>query len=632
MFHVEHARNMELLTIALHFRGRPPSPPLLRKITVLNIPQCPSPARHARPNPPLAMEKNEVAAVLEEIATLLELQGENPFRCNAYVKAARAIAQLETNLADVVAAGKVDDIPGVGSTLKDKITTLVTTGRLPFYEELKAKTPPGLLDMLRLPGIGPKKVKALHDELGVDDLEKLGAACQAGQVAKLKGFGEKTQAKIIEGLAFIDLLGGRLRLDQAETLAGLVLDQVRQFPGVQRLELCGSLRRRRETVKDIDLLVSSDRPGPIMEAFCQLPQVRKIIGQGDTKSSIVVAAADLDGKMVLMNADLRVVADDQFPFALNYFTGSKEHNIAMRQRAIQFGLKLNEYALTGPKQTITCKEEADIYRALDLEYVPPELREDTGEIAAAAAKTLPTLVPHDAVQGVFHCHTTWSDGTASLEQMALAAKKYGYKYFGIGDHSQSLKMARGLEPERVLQQHAEIDALNARIKGIHLFKGTESDILPDGSLDYSEELLARFDYVVASVHTHFNLPEAEMTARIIKAISHPRCTMLGHATGRLLLRREAYKVDLEAVLQAAAKHGKMIEINASPYRLDLDWIHCKRAKALGVKLVINPDAHAPDQIAYTRFGVDVARRGWLETADVFNTQNLAQVKKALAAS
>lgn len=576
------------------------------------------------------MDQAEVAAVLDEIATLLELQGENQFRCLAYSKAARAIGQLETSLADAVRDDKLGEIPGIGATLKDKITALVTTGKLTFYEELKAKTPPGLLQMLRLPSVGPKKVKALHDLLGIDDLAKLKEACEHDKIAHLKGFGAKTQAKILEGIAFLGQMGERVRLDQALAIAEQLVAGLRECPGIQRLEVCGSLRRRRETVKDIDLLVSAKNAGPIMKAFVGLPQVQKIIGQGDTKSSVVVSAIDDENHRVTMNADLRVVTDAQYPFALNYFTGSKEHNVAMRQRAIEYGLKLNEYELVGAKKRVACKDEQDIYKALDLDYVPPELREDTGEIPAAAEHRLPALLEADDLRGVFHNHTTWSDGAASLADMAEGARRMSFEYLGIADHSQSLTVANGLTPARVRQQQAEIDALNAKLKGIHLFKGIECDILADGALDYDDKVLASFDYVVASVHSHFNQSPEEMTRRIVKAVSHPHVTMLGHATGRLLMRREGYKVDLEAVLQAAAKHGTMVEINANPYRLDLDWIHCKRAKALGVQLVINPDAHAVDQLEYARrYGVAVARRGWLEKGDVFNTRTLAQVTKAL---
>jgi DNA polymerase (family 10) len=578
------------------------------------------------------MDQVEVAAVLEEIATLLELQGENPFRCQAYAKGARAISQLELNLVDVVREDKLAEIPGIGPTLKEIITLLVTTGRHPFYDELKAKMPTGLLAMLRLPGVGPKKVKTLYDELGLDDLVKLTQACEEGRIAKIKGFGAKTQAKILEGIAFLRQGGQRVRLDQALAIADRILAKLRECPGIVRLEVCGSLRRRRETVNDIDILVSAAAAVPIMDAFVKLPIVQKVIGQGDTKSSIVVSFIDDANQRVTINADLRVVSDAQFPFALNYFTGSKDHNVALRQRAIQYGLKLNEYELAGPKKSIACKEEADIYRALDLDYIPPELRENTGEIQAAAEQKLPRLLDAADLRGVFHCHTTWSDGGATLAEMAEAARQRGFEYLGIADHSQSLAIANGLNPMRVRQQQKEIDSLNPQLKGIRLFKGIECDILGDGSLDYDEATLASFDYVVASVHSLFKQSSEEMTQRIVKAISHPRVTMLGHATGRLLLRREGYKVDLEAVLQAAAKHGLMIEINSNPHRLDIDWIHCKRAKALGVQLVINPDAHSTDELDLARrYGVSVARRGWLEKSDVFNTQTLAEVTKALQA-
>jgi DNA polymerase (family 10) len=576
------------------------------------------------------MEKQHVAAIIDEIGTLLELQGENSFRCNAYHNAARAIEQMETNLAEVVKEGKLGEVKGIGETLKEKITTLVTTGKLPFYEDLKRKTPPGFLEILRIPGVGPKKVKALYDQLGIDDLEKLKKACGNDDIAGLKGFGAKTQQKILEGIAFLGQTADRVRIDQALPLALAILDGMRGGKGIHRMELCGSLRRRKETIKDIDILISSDHPAPLMERFVHLPFVERVIAHGPTKSSIV-ARDQGDGKPIVMNADLRIVDDDQFPFALNYFTGSKEHNVALRGRAQDMGLKLNEYELAGAKGSIACKDEAALYRALGLHYVPPELRENTGEIEAAESNELPELIEVDDVQGVFHCHTNWSDGSNTLEEMALAAKKLGLHYLGFGDHSQSLTVANGLSPDRVHKQQEEIAALNTKIKGIKLFKGIECDILADGRLDYDDNVLASFDYVVASVHSHFNQPVAEMTERICRALRHPHVTMLGHATGRLLLRRDGYAVDLEAVLQEAAKHKKMIEINAHPMRLDLDWIHCKRAKALGLKLVINPDAHSVGDLAYYRYGVDVARRGWLEKKDVFNTLSAAQVAKLFTA-
>lgn len=577
------------------------------------------------------MDKEQVAAVLDEIGTLLEIQGENAFRCNAYHNAARAVEQLDGSLEDAIANNTLGQVRGIGETLREKITTLVTTGRLPFYEDLRKKTPPGLFQMLRIQGLGPKKVKALYDELGIDDLDKLKAACESGEVAKLRGFGAKTQEKILEGIEFVSQTGQRVRLDQALRLAERVVEQLRDCPGIVRMEVCGSLRRRRETIKDIDLLISSDRPGPIMERFVTLPEVIQVTGHGDTKSSVVLGLTT-HGRKVLINADLRIVRDEQFPLALHHFSGSKEHNVSMRTRAqARFGIKLNEYAMLGPDGPIPVKDEREFFRALKLDYIPPELREDTGEIDAAEKHELPDLIEADDLRGTFHCHTDWSDGNATLEEMALAAKALGLKYLGIGDHSQSLTVANGLTPERVRRQQAEIDRLNERLTGIRLFKGTECDILADSRLDFDDELLATFDYVVASVHSRFNMTEEEMTERMVRAVSNPYVTMLGHATGRLLLSRDSYRVDLETVLRAAAKHGTLVEINAQPSRLDLDWLHCKRAKALGVQLVINPDAHSTGELELLRYGVDVARRGWLEKKDVFNTKTLAQVSKALRA-
>jgi DNA polymerase (family 10) len=420
-------------------------------------------------------------------------------------------------------------------------------------------------------------------------------------------------------------MGGRVRIDQALPLAEAIVAELRKVPGVVRIEMAGSLRRRRETVKDIDIVASSDEPAPLMVHFVNLPGVRKVIGSGDTKSSIVVGTGS-----VMLNVDLRVVRDAQYPNALQHFSGSKEHNVTLRSRAQARGWKINEYELLSPDGPVPVKTEADIYAALGYHYIPPEMRENTGEVEAAAAGPLPKLVEETDIKGVFHNHTTASDGADTLPDMAAAARALGFEYLGIGDHSQSLTVANGLTPERVRRQQEEIDALNRKLDGsFRVFKGTECDILPDGSLDFDDDLLASCDYVVASVHSHFKQTREEMTARIVKAVRHPLVTMLGHATGRLLLRREGYQVDLEAVLQAAAESGTLIEINAQPQRLDLDWVHCKRARALGVKLVINPDAHSTGELGLFKYGVYVARRGWLTRHDVFNTLGVREIEDAL---
>jgi DNA polymerase (family X) len=575
------------------------------------------------------MTKDDVAEALDEIGTLLELKGENAFRTNAYHNAARLIQNLPGDLQQLVAEKKLEEVRGIGEALALKITTLVTTGALPYLDDLRASIPAGMVAMLRLNGLGPKKVKALHDLLQIDSIEKLKAACESGEVAKQKGFGEKTQSKILEGIAHFEKVGHRVRIDLALPLGLALLEQIRAFPGVIRSELCGSLRRRKETVADLDILVSSKDAQSIMDQFVKIPEVVQVLAQGPTKSS-VLAAMHVHGHKVTMQADLRVVTDEQFPFALHYFTGSKEHNIRMRQRAIDRDLTLNEYALANDKKSVPCKTEEDIFAALGLAYIEPELREDTGEIEAGEAKKLPALLADTDIRGVFHNHTTYSDGTASLEEMALASKKLGFEYFGVADHSQSLTIARGLPPGAVKKQWAEIDKVNAKLSGVRILKGSEVDILEDGSLDYDDDLLAGFDYIVASVHSLFNMPEDIMTKRVCKALSHPAVTMLGHATGRLLLRREGYKINLDEVLKTAAKHGKMIEINAQPSRLDLDWRYVKQAKAMGIPIVINPDAHSTGELALYKFGVHVARRGWLTKDDVFNTRSLADVTKELS--
>ena len=567
------------------------------------------------------MDKSQIIHILNEIATLLELQGESGFRANAYRNGARALELVHEDLAGLIATKKLHDLPGIGESLAEKIGTLVSTGSLPIHEELRAKTPPGLFELLRLPGMGPKKVKLLYDQLEIDSLAKLKKACETGQVAELKGFGEKTQQKLLEGLEFIDKTGKRFLLSEALELAEELKAMFVNHPAVKRFELCGSLRRRKETVADLDLLTSATQVDAVMDTFVQWGRVAKVLARGETKSSVLLHSG--------MQVDLRVVPDEAFPFALHYFTGCKEHNIQMRQRAIDQGLKLNEYGLVGAKKSVACKDETELFAALGLDYIPPELREGTGEIEAAQQHKLPHLITYGDLKGTFHNHTTASDGSSTLAEMAEAARALGLHYLGIGDHSQSLKVAQGLSPARVRAQWKEIDALNKRWTDFRILKGTECDIMPDGSLDFDDDLLTEFDYVVASVHTNFGMGQAEMTKRIIRAVQNPYVTMLGHATGRLLLRRDAYKVDVDAVIQAAADAGTIIEINAQPLRLDLDWLHCKQAKDLGVRFAINPDAHHTSELAYLKYGIDVARRAWLTKDDVINTLSLPEILRLL---
>ncbi len=568
------------------------------------------------------METPRIARILDEMGTLLEVRGENPFRCRVYHNASQALKGLPSDLSAMIQEGSLGEIPGIGETMLKKIVELATTGRLESFEELTRTTPSGLVALLRVPGLGPKKIKVLYDELKIESLADLRAAGEAGKIAGMKGFGDKTQAKILEGITFIESAGDRILQDRARRLVAPIIAAVRAHPNVIRAEVCGSLRRRGETIGDLDVLFSAKDPSPVLDQFVTLPEVASVLAHGPTKASVRL----LDG----VQCDLRGVEDSQFAFALHYFTGSKAHNIAVRRRAQAQDASLNEYGLVGPDGPIPCKTEAELFAALGLAEIPPELREDAGEIEAAERGKLPELLTLDDLTGTFHCHTDWSDGGATLEEMAEAARASGLKYLGIADHSRSAGYAGGLSIDRVRKQWEAIDALNANFGGeFHLFKGTECDILVDGSLDYPDDLLEGFDYVVASVHSSFGLPRDEMTRRIVRAVSHPKVTMLGHPTGRLLLSRDAYAVDLDAVIAAAAKSGTMIEINANPHRLDLDSIHCRKAKEAGVMIVINPDAHSVGGFADLDYGIGVARRGRLGPKDIFNTRSPKEITAAL---
>ena len=569
------------------------------------------------------METMRIARVLDEMGTLLEVRGENAFRCRAYHNAAQALKGLPSDLTEMIADGSLAEVPGIGGTMLAKITQLSTTGQLPSFDELRKQTLPGLIALLRVPGLGPKKIKALHEDLKIESLADLRAAAETGRIAPIKGFGPKTEAKILEGVDFLESVGDRILQSTARRLIAPIMEAVGAMPEVNRFEACGSLRRRAETIGDLDILFSADDPVPVLDRFVKLPEVAKVLAHGPTKASVRL----LDG----VQCDLRGVSDEQFPFALHYFTGSKAHNIAMRRRAIERGLRLSEYGLEGPEGSILCQNEGDLFRALGLAFIPPELREDQGEFKLAEAGPLPRLVERSDLTGTFHCHTDWSDGGATLLEMAEAARTAGLSYLGIADHSKSAAYAGGLTADRVRRQWAEIDALNAAFGGsFRLFKGTECDILADGSLDFPDELLAGFDYVVASVHSGFGMDRGAMTARIVRAVRNPFVTMLGHPTGRLLLARDGYAVDLDAVIEAAAESGTMIEINANPHRLDLDADHARKCKAAGLAIPINPDAHATGGFADLDYGIGVARRAGLGPADVFNTGDPSNVAGVLA--
>ncbi len=577
------------------------------------------------------MDKDQVAAILVEIGTLLELKGENPFKTRAYTNGARTLEGLTEPLEKIVAENRLGELKGFGEALQEKVTTLVTTGRLPYYETLKASLPPGLVEMLGLQGVGPKKVKRLYDELGIQSIEQLEAACKDNKIAVLDGFGEKSQAKILEAIAFRRQFASRHRLVDALVVAEPVLESLRGHPDVIRCSTAGSLRRWKEVIGDIDFLVSSKNPTSVIEFFVSQPGIHTVMAKGDTKASVILG----DG----IQADLRVVSDVEYPFALAYFTGSKEHNIVMRQRAISRGLRLNEYGLYRSKEEtrdpalrVECHDEKDIFAELGLPYITPELREDHGEFKAGEADALPRLVEWTDLKGSLHNHSNWSDGRNTLEDIAAQMHELGLEYWAITDHSRASYQANGLDEARVRQQLKAVAEVNKSYadegSDFRLLTGSEVDILKDG-LDFPDELLAELDVVVASLHVPSS-DEAENTKHFIRAAENPFVHMLGHLSGRLLLERDAYKINQHAVIDACAATGTWIELNASPYRFDLDWRLWHYAKDKGVKCVINCDAHRLEHVQWLRLGTGIARKGWLTKADVINTLPLAKLREELA--
>jgi DNA polymerase (family 10) len=578
------------------------------------------------------MEKNEVAQILEEIGTLLDLKGENPFKCRAYHNASRIIAALTTDLKSLVDNGELKNIKGIGEGLAEKISELVNSGKLKYYEDLKKSLPSGLVEMLRIQGLGPKRIKVLYEKVGIKTVDQLKEACEKHRLAAIEGFGEKTEENILKGIELLRKHIDKHLYPAAREAADSIYSGVKKEKGIIRSEVAGSLRRKKEVIGDIDILVSVKRSGAprLMEVFTSHPDVAEVLAKGETKSSVVLKSG--------INCDLRVVDDSEYPFALAYFTGSKEHNIEMRSLAKKFGWSLNEYGFSElgeeekrgkAKRIVRCRDEEDIYRALRLSFIPPEMRENMGEIEAAANGKIPKLLEEKDIRGTFHCHSTYSDGSNSIEQMAKAARDLGWEYLGIADHSKSAAYAGGLTEARLRVQRKEIDELNGKLKGFRIFAGAEVDILPDGNLDYADKVLASLEYVVAAVHSKFKMTESEMTKRITKALKNKYVSMLGHPTGRLLLSREAYPVNMIEIIGAAADNGKIIEINSHPLRLDLDWRLCKYAKEKGVLVAINPDAHNTDGLKDVYFGVGVARKGWLEKKNVINAWTLSQLGERL---
>jgi len=558
------------------------------------------------------MTKNEIAAVLEEISTLLELKGENPFKIRAYTNAARSIEAWGGSLSDLKNEEALSKIPGIGKSIADKIKELAATGSLKYLEELRAEFPAAILELFSIPGLGAKKIKALYEELQISSIGQLLKACETGRVAKLPGFGETTQAKICRAIEERARHSGYFQFGQIANEAETLKSDLAGRPDALQAHVAGSYRRRKEIVHDVDLVVATRKPEAITKFFAGHPLVESIIAQGPTKSSVRLRSG--------IQCDLRVVTVAEYPFALAYFTGNKEHNIGLRSRALQCGWTLNEYRLApsppdpkakkkrGTKKIPKVRDEAELYRALDLDFIPPELRENRSEFEAAEKHSLPKLIEKEDLRGTFHCHTTASDGHNTLEEMSQAAQTLGLEYLGIADHSRSSIQAHGIDEAALRAQIATIRKLNKKLDGFRLFAGIECDILRDGSLDFPDEVLSQLDYVVASVHSVFNLSEADMTRRVIRAMENPFVTMLAHPTGRLLLKREPYEIDISAILDVAARTGTWIELNAAPKRLDLDWRWWPRAKERGVKCVINPDAHRVERLQDLWFGVGIARK------------------------
>lgn len=568
------------------------------------------------------MTREEMADVLDEIALLLELKGDNPFKVRAYRHGAETVRNFDGDIIRLAAENELTGIKGIGEALRDKLHELATTGGLKFHQNLRAEFPPGLFELFDLEGLGPKKVKTLHEALGISSVERLREACEHGKVAALPGFGAKTQAKILDAIIRREQFAGRFLLGAVSPLATEILDTLRLHPEISRVTLAGSFRRARETVHDLDFLVATREPKLVCEDFTTLPQVESVIACGETKASVRLKNG--------IQCDLRAVSNAQFPFALLYFTGSKEHNVALRSLALKQGLSLNEYGFTavadaGKALPDDLHDERDIYRFLGLQYIDPELRENRGEIEAAADSTLPRLVELDNLRGTFHNHTTESDGIHTLEQMADEAMELGLQYLGISDHSKSTAIANGLDEERLAKQVASIRVLNASFSHFRLFAGSEVDILKDGSLDFDDATLATLDFCVASVHNHFHLPEDEMTRRICRAMENEHVTMLGHLTGRLLLKRDAYAVNHAMIIDCAAETRTVIELNCNPQRLDMDWRWWRRARDKGVLCSINPDAHSTRGLHHLGIGVRLARKGWLRREDVLNTRSADEV-------
>jgi DNA polymerase (family X) len=571
------------------------------------------------------MENPEVAQVFEEVADLLDIQGENPFRVRAYRNAARTLRDLSAPLAQLPPDKKLEDLDGIGKDLAGKIATILETGDLPLRQELRGQVPPGLRDLIRVPGLGPKRAQTLHQRLKVCSLDDVRQAAEKHRIRRLRGFGAKTEEKILQALgepgALTDGAGRRVLLAEAQVFADAVVRHLRQAPGVGQVEVAGSFRRRKETVGDLDLLVTCRQAGPVMDCLAGYEAVAEVLARGTTKMSVRLRSG--------LQLDLRVVPEESYGAALQYFTGSKEHSIQLRRRALERGLKVNEYGVFRGKTRVAGRTEEEVYDTIGVPWIPPELREARGEIERARGGRLPKLLELGDLRGDLHMHTTATDGRASLEDMVAAAKSRGYAYIAITDHSKRVTMAKGLDAKRLRQHWQAIDKLAGKVKGITLLKGVELDILADGTLDLPDDVLAEADWVVASIHYGQNQPREKITRRLLNAIKCPHVHAIGHPTGRLIGKRKGYDVDLEVIFQAAAEYGCLLESNSQPDRLDLDDTALMAANAHGVGIVVSTDAHSVEELGHMQFGVYQARRAGLEARDVANTRTLTAFRKLL---
>ncbi len=559
------------------------------------------------------MLNKKVAQIFYEIAQLLDLLGDNPFRIRAYERAAMRIESMPEDLEEYVLKDKLEDLPGIGKDLADKIKEIFYTGTLKQYEELKKKVPSGLLEMMNIPGLGPKKVKLIYDKLGITTIEELEEYARKGKLRSLPGFGLRTEENILRGIDFLRRSKGRLPLGQVLPLAIDLRRYIEESGLVERIDVVGSIRRFKETVHDIDILVVTDSPREIMDRFIRYSEVEEVLAQGEKKSSVIASGVQVD---------LRVFDRECYGAALLYFTGSKEHNIRVRQVCMEKGLKLNEYGLFRDEKRVAGLTEEEIYSYLGMQWIPPEIREDQGEVELALRGNLPVLIEMSDIKGDLHIHTVYSDGTDEIETIVRKARELGYRYVAITDHSPSLAVAKGMTPEKVYRQREEIKRINKECPDVKVLLGMEVDILADGSLDCPEDILDLLDVVIVAIHSRFRMGRDEMTSRIITAISHPKVNILAHPTGRLLGERDSYEVDMEAVMRVAKEKQVALELNASPRRLDINSDLCHMAKEMGVMVAINTDAHSNQQLDYMKFGVGTARRGWLEKRNVVNTFDL----------